>query len=49
MTYRVRLSIEAKTFYATTNQATAKKIARCLQQLEQNPYQILKLNNLKEN
>jgi len=27
MTYRVRLSIEAKTFYATTNQAIAKKIA----------------------
>ena len=47
MTYRVRLSIEAKTFYATTNQATAKKIARCLQQLEQNPYQHPKIKTLK--
>lgn len=39
MTYRVRLSAEAQQFYATTDQATAKKIAKCLVQLEQNPWQ----------
>ena len=39
MTYRVLLSAEAQQFYATTDQATAKKIAKCLVQLEQNPWQ----------
>jgi mRNA interferase RelE/StbE len=35
--YRVLLSLEAQQFYAAAEQALAKKIARCLEQLEQNP------------
>lgn len=34
--YEVKLSDEARDFYATTDQATAKKIAKCFSQLEQN-------------
>ncbi|MEH2141385.1 type II toxin-antitoxin system RelE family toxin [Nostoc sp.] len=35
--YSVVLSTEAEEIYATANQALAKKIAKCFEQLEQNP------------
>ncbi|MBW4505008.1 MAG: type II toxin-antitoxin system RelE/ParE family toxin [Scytonematopsis contorta HA4267-MV1] len=35
--YEVVLSDEAQDVYASANQALAKKIAKCLEQLEQNP------------
>ena len=35
--YNVVLSVKAEEIYATANQALAKKIARCFEQLEQNP------------
>ncbi|MFN6562734.1 MAG: type II toxin-antitoxin system RelE family toxin [Nostoc sp. ChiSLP01] len=35
--YNVVLSGEAEEIYATANQALAKKIAKCFEQLEQNP------------
>jgi mRNA interferase RelE/StbE len=47
MTYKVQLSAEAQQFYVTTDQATAKKIAKCLVQLEQNPRQHPNIKALK--
>lgn len=35
--YNVVLSTKAEEIYATTDQALAKKVARCFEQLEQNP------------
>ncbi|KAB8314947.1 type II toxin-antitoxin system RelE/ParE family toxin [Tolypothrix campylonemoides VB511288] len=35
--YEVILYPDAQEFYATADKALAKKIARCLEQLEQNP------------
>ena len=35
--YSVVLSAEAEEIYASADQALAKKIARCFEQLEQNP------------
>ncbi|MBW4630979.1 MAG: type II toxin-antitoxin system RelE/ParE family toxin [Iphinoe sp. HA4291-MV1] len=35
--YSVILSAEAEDIYASADQALAKKIARCFEQLEQNP------------
>jgi mRNA interferase RelE/StbE len=35
--YEVILSAEAQEVYASAEQALAKKIARCLEQLEENP------------
>ena len=35
--YSVVLSAEAEKIYASADQALAKKIARCFEQLEQNP------------
>ncbi|MEH2334193.1 type II toxin-antitoxin system RelE family toxin [Nostoc sp.] len=35
--YSVVLYAEAEEIYATANQALAKKIAKCFEQLEQNP------------
>jgi mRNA interferase RelE/StbE len=35
--YNVVLSAEAEVIYASADQALAKKIARCFEQLEQNP------------
>lgn len=35
--YEVILYPDAQKFYATADKALAKKIARCLEQLEQNP------------
>ncbi|MEI2581738.1 type II toxin-antitoxin system RelE family toxin [Scytonema sp. PRP1] len=35
--YSVILSAEAEEIYASADQALAKKIARCFEQLEQNP------------
>ncbi|WP_335101330.1 type II toxin-antitoxin system RelE family toxin [Nostoc sp.] len=35
--YSLVLSAEAEEIYAFANQALAKKIARCFEQLEQNP------------
>lgn len=35
--YEVILSDEAQSVYASASQALAKKIARCLEQLEKNP------------
>jgi mRNA interferase RelE/StbE len=35
--YEVLLHPDAQKFYANADKALAKKIARCLQQLEQNP------------
>jgi mRNA interferase RelE/StbE len=47
MTYKVYLSTEAQKFYATAEPATAKKIARCLLQLEQTPQQHSNVKALK--
>ncbi|MEH1851118.1 MAG: type II toxin-antitoxin system RelE/ParE family toxin [Nostoc sp.] len=35
--YNVVLSAKAEEIYATADQALAKKVARCFEQLEQNP------------
>ena len=35
--YNVVLSAKAEDIYATADQALAKKVARCFEQLEQNP------------
>lgn len=35
--YNVVLSAKAEEIYATAHQALAKKVARCFEQLEQNP------------
>ncbi|MEH1775285.1 type II toxin-antitoxin system RelE family toxin [Nostoc sp.] len=35
--YNVVLSAKAEEIFATANQALAKKVARCFEQLEQNP------------
>ncbi len=37
MTFKVVLSGEAQNFYATAERSVAKKIAKCLLQLEQTP------------
>jgi len=47
MTYKVSLSAEAQKFYATAEQAIAKKIAKCLLQLEQTPHQHSNIKPLK--
>ena len=35
--YKVRLSLEAEKVFAKSNQALAKKLARCFKNLENNP------------
>lgn len=47
--YSVVLSAEAEEIYAFANQALAKKIARCFEQLEQNPRFHPNIKPLKSN
>jgi mRNA interferase RelE/StbE len=35
--YKIQLSLDAEKFFAKCNQALAKKLARCFQNLEENP------------
>ena len=45
--YEVILSAEAEDIYASADRALAKKIARCFEQLEQNPYFHPNIKSLK--
>ena len=47
--YEVILSAEAEKIYASADQALAKKIARCFEQLEKNPYFHPNIKSLKGN
>lgn len=47
--YEVILYPDAQEFYATADKALAKKIARCLEQLEQNPQAHPNIKPLKGN
>lgn len=45
--YKVDLSEKVKKFYAKTDQPLAKKLARCFEQLEQEPRQHANTKSLK--
>ncbi|MGK7933955.1 MAG: type II toxin-antitoxin system RelE/ParE family toxin [Microcystaceae cyanobacterium] len=49
MMYSVKLSLEAERFYRKVNTALAKKLARCLERLEETPYSHPNIKALKGN
>ena len=49
MMYKVELSLEAEKFFAKSNKVLAKKLARCFQNLENNPRFHPNIKRLKGN